>query len=657
MDPTEFNEKIKETPDAATNEQPKEFVDVLEAPKIEEHGETVAPSKKKSSTTSKAASFLFLIAGASTTVAGVDIIKINKDKVQISVEEVTANTVSFSFVTNVEGLSCRVYNDFETRTCDVVYLDKDDDGNFYGIGECGSLRENTEYTVSLDGSTVLGNASKGKKRFSTSKKSDEPVIHEKELESISISGVPTKSVYYENEIFDPQGITVSASYTTGEVEDVSEYAIWDQTPLTLNDTSVSVSYTFNNITKTAKYTGISVISEMIHVERIYIPNQQVSLKLGETDTILYEILPEDATDKSVTFSSSNEDCIIVDNYGIAHAVGVGEAIITITTNDGGLEGSIIYQVTKDPTWQDDVTVNTTYENLDDDIIDYTIDCKNEIENISQFIFRYYTLDDELILEKYEQFQTPQTTTAVNIPVNIAGINEDIFYVVIGVIRNGEEELLGYSEQYNLREIYTHPDDIEVNVDNSLTDSNDTFYFSLDLNDPYDYYSDLRASLTDASGYYLDAIIDRGSKTNGYFNLLSGQGFSKSQYATLNVYIKFSGNEEHVYSEEVNLYSSIYIERLKESVECEIDPQMLRAMINVNTTFYDYMDDYGDYLIELCDEAGNVAHTQTYQNSATSMMFDYQNAILEPGHQWDIKISIFYKEEKTLLKIIDNVISD
>ncbi len=60
-----------------------------------------------------------------------------------------------------------------------------------------------------------------------------------------------------------------------------------------------------------------------------------TLTLGETETVtlIPTVLPNDATDKSVTWSSSNEAVATVTD-GVVTAVAAGEATITVTTTDG-----------------------------------------------------------------------------------------------------------------------------------------------------------------------------------------------------------------------------------------------------------------------------------------------------------------------------------
>ena len=73
------------------------------------------------------------------------------------------------------------------------------------------------------------------------------------LDSIRISGNPTKSIYDVGDIFVPSGISVYATYGNEEV-DVTSSATWSSTPLVKGQTSVSVSYG----NKQATYYGILV---------------------------------------------------------------------------------------------------------------------------------------------------------------------------------------------------------------------------------------------------------------------------------------------------------------------------------------------------------------------------------------------------------------
>lgn len=74
--------------------------------------------------------------------------------------------------------------------------------------------------------------------------------------------------------------------------------------------------------------------DAVHVTGITVYPTTGTLYVGGTTTITPVIEPALATDKTVTWTSSNESVVTVDN-GVVTAIGIGNATITATTNDGG----------------------------------------------------------------------------------------------------------------------------------------------------------------------------------------------------------------------------------------------------------------------------------------------------------------------------------
>ena len=81
---------------------------------------------------------------------------------------------------------------------------------------------------------------------------------------------------------------------------------------------------------------VTVVNQKIHVIGVWLDKESLSLEMGDYDTLAATVLPENATDKSVTWSSSDSSVATVDNNGKVTAVSKGQATITVTTNDGGL---------------------------------------------------------------------------------------------------------------------------------------------------------------------------------------------------------------------------------------------------------------------------------------------------------------------------------
>lgn len=73
----------------------------------------------------------------------------------------------------------------------------------------------------------------------------------------------------------------------------------------------------------------------VPVESVSLDVTSALLKVDDELQLTATVLPEEATDKSVTWTSSDEDVAMVDD-GYVLAVGAGTAMITVTTNDGGM---------------------------------------------------------------------------------------------------------------------------------------------------------------------------------------------------------------------------------------------------------------------------------------------------------------------------------
>ena len=72
----------------------------------------------------------------------------------------------------------------------------------------------------------------------------------------------------------------------------------------------------------------------IHVTSVSLDKTSLELTEGGTDTLTATITPNNATNKNVTWESSNTSVATVDANGLVTAVSAGTATITVTTEDG-----------------------------------------------------------------------------------------------------------------------------------------------------------------------------------------------------------------------------------------------------------------------------------------------------------------------------------
>ena len=77
---------------------------------------------------------------------------------------------------------------------------------------------------------------------------------------------------------------------------------------------------------------VTVNKKVISVESIFLDKESLTLIVGNTATLTATVLPDDATDKTVTWKSSNTGAATVEN-GVIKGVGTGTATITATAGD------------------------------------------------------------------------------------------------------------------------------------------------------------------------------------------------------------------------------------------------------------------------------------------------------------------------------------
>ncbi len=59
-----------------------------------------------------------------------------------------------------------------------------------------------------------------------------------------------------------------------------------------------------------------------------------TVKIDQTHQLVYNILPTDATNKRVVFTSDNEDVAMIDNEGVIYGIAAGSTKVNVTTEDG-----------------------------------------------------------------------------------------------------------------------------------------------------------------------------------------------------------------------------------------------------------------------------------------------------------------------------------
>ena len=99
--------------------------------------------------------------------------------------------------------------------------------------------------------------------------------------------------------------------------------------------------TVNNVTATCK---VTVGNYSVKVKKISITTKYSYMNVGSSQTLFVAFEPSNATNRTLTWSSSNSNVVSVNSSGLIKAINSGSAIITATSADGGYKATATIEV-------------------------------------------------------------------------------------------------------------------------------------------------------------------------------------------------------------------------------------------------------------------------------------------------------------------------
>jgi uncharacterized protein YjdB len=112
-------------------------------------------------------------------------------------------------------------------------------------------------------------------------------------------------------------------------------------------------------TEEGGFTDTCSVKVVVRVTGITVNPTTLSIMDGDEAQVTATVSPADATNKTVTWSSSNTKVATVNATGLVYAVSVGVASITATTSDGTFKASCSVTVTEKPVAVTGITVTPT----------------------------------------------------------------------------------------------------------------------------------------------------------------------------------------------------------------------------------------------------------------------------------------------------------
>ena len=154
--------------------------------------------------------------------------------------------------------------------------------------------------------------------------------------TVSATGVTLS----QTELSLVKGATATLTATVAPSDATNKKVTWSSTNTAVaiveNGTVTAVSGGAATITVTTEdgnHTATCEVTVTVPVTGVTLPQTELSLVKGATATLTATVVPSDATNKQVTWSSTNTAVAIVEN-GTVTAVSGGAATITVTTEDG-----------------------------------------------------------------------------------------------------------------------------------------------------------------------------------------------------------------------------------------------------------------------------------------------------------------------------------
>ena len=164
---------------------------------------------------------------------------------------------------------------------------------------------------------------------------------QKEPEIVKVTGVTLNST----SLTLTEGEFQTLSTTVSPQDAANKKVIWSTSNASVADVdnggkvtalaagTATITVTTDDGGKTATC-AVTVKAKVYPVESVSLDKTAVELTEGETATLTATIKPDNASDKTVTWSSAQVSVATVTD-GVITAVAPGEATITVTTNDGG----------------------------------------------------------------------------------------------------------------------------------------------------------------------------------------------------------------------------------------------------------------------------------------------------------------------------------
>ena len=207
-------------------------------------------------------------------------------------------------------------------------------------------------------------------------------------------------------------------------------------------TCMAVSYPATAvITATTEDGGFTASCEVTFVKQkvdsVSVDITELTLTQGASQSVQAVINPSDATIKDVVWSTSNQEVATVEN-GVVTGISVGDAVITVTTKDGGFTADCSVKVRADKSALASIIDKVENANLNENDYDAALwqALKNALETAVEINNNELASQSEVdsaaaaLTQAYSALGTSQPISSVSIVSDTAEREGDVIYVKV-----------------------------------------------------------------------------------------------------------------------------------------------------------------------------------------------------------------------------------
>lgn len=136
-----------------------------------------------------------------------------------------------------------------------------------------------------------------------------------------------------NLITDPADTTDTISYSSSS----SRVSVSSDGTITAGSSTGTATITATSSSGVKAYCTVTVIDQPVPVESVSLNERSKSLQVEEVFKLTASVLPETATNQTVTWRSTDDSVASVNGDGTVTAVGAGKAVITAEAENGALD--------------------------------------------------------------------------------------------------------------------------------------------------------------------------------------------------------------------------------------------------------------------------------------------------------------------------------